>query len=87
MYIITFVMLVILAMLSSNVYVVNTKEYKLSKDLLDTFLLLTLTILYLVVFSSILGVNNIWLFGHISTLSVILSNLSVYFITYSNKKA
>ena len=87
MYIITFIMLVILAMFSSNVYAVNTKEYKLSKDLLNSFLFLVLVILYLVIFAGILGVSNIWLFGHIAMLSVTLSNLSVYFITLSNKKA
>ena len=84
---ITFVFLVILAMFSGNVYTTNTKEYKLSNDLLNTFLFLVLVTLFLVIFSGILGVNNVWLFGHIAMLSVILSNLSVYFITRSFKKA
>ena len=84
MYIITFVMLVVLAMLSSNVYTANTKEYKLYKDLLNSLLFLVLATLFLIVFSSILIVNNVWLFGHIAMLSVILSNLSVYFINRSS---
>ncbi len=87
MYIMSFVVLVILAMFSGNVYTANTNEYKLSKDLLNSLLFLVLTILFLVIFAGILGVNNIWLFGHIALLSVILSNLSVYFINRSFKKA
>ena len=74
-------------MLSGNVYTANTKEYKLSKDLLDSLLFLVLVTLYLVLFSAILGVNNVWLFGHIAMMSVLLSNLSVYYITLSHKKA
>lgn len=61
-------MLVVLAMFSGNVYTSNTKEYKLSKDLLNSLLFLVLVTLFLVIFSSILGVNNIWLFGHIAML-------------------
>ena len=87
MYIMSFVVLVILAMCSGNVYTANTKEYKLSKDLLNSLLFLVLIILFLVIFAGILGVNNIWLFGHITLLSVIFSNLSVYFINRSFKKA
>ena len=87
MYITSFIVLVVLAMFSGNVYTSNTKEYKLSKDLLNSLLFLVLVTLFLVIFSSILGVNNIWLFGHIAMLSVILSNLSVYFIDRSFKKA
>ena len=88
MYIITFAVLVILAMFSINfVYEVNTKEYKLSKDLLNSFLFLVLMLLFLVIFTAILGASNIWLFSHIVMVSVILSNLSVYFITNSYKKA
>ena len=87
MYIISFIVLFVLAMLSGNVYTANTKEYKLSKDLLDSLLFLVLVTLYLVLFSAILGVNNVWLFGHIAMMSVLLSNLSVYYITLSHKKA
>lgn len=83
MYITSFIVLVVLAMFSGNVYTSNTKEYKLSNDLLNSFLFLVLVTLFLVIFSGILGVNNVWLFGHIVLLSVILSNLSVYFINRS----
>ena len=87
MYITSFIVLVVLAMFSGNVYTANTKEYKLSNDLLNSFLFLVLVTLFLVIFSGILVVNNVWLFGHIALLSVILSNLSVYFINRSFKKA